>query len=505
VNIHFLCECKRNLICLPVFPALGKCFIQSHIFTSCKTPRCDSDIQTSLLRSHTISLRSTMATAITITAPTQGCCTHCGDPANIECSTCRPVVYCTVECQQAVKCAPTYTSIMVEPLADIVHRRIHSTICSARLLNDPRPGPEYRSAILLPEDDDKPRFVWIRTEGKGTVALQITSGEDSCVDHEGGQTDGQKSAVVDNSLGSGSGNDVDEDLGHFDLDLRKSAKGRQLGHAIRIARSTLSHRTDKQEPNPCLARLSLHRTGTYCRGSFILLGSAKVGESNNICVDLVPADITVAIYGLINASWKLPGAVFKLSFPSDRLRKVNGVKVEAVLDAAGKESIRFTAVRIPAEHPMFTAYEGIVPSITARFGMSLRTWQLPSALESSSTRSLPDRSLPTAYLHLTTIPDIDLPDTVIPPELGDVPDRFLTNRNSILVVPQARQSFDAETLKAVCCFCKDAVQPALRKVAEKVPGAVTEYAETTSAESWKKYEAEREEMEGTLEGLKLAS
>ncbi|KAK4900218.1 Ankyrin repeat and MYND domain-containing protein 2 [Elasticomyces elasticus] len=203
-----------------------------------------------------------------VTIPKQ--CGHCGKSATTNCAQCKSVVYCDNKCQKK-----DWT--------------VHKTICSSSLQDevseDSRPGSNYHRAILLPENGNRPEFVWVNQHQESCDLKKIIE-----ADCRGVET------IVD----YGTGND----------------KHPNYQVVVQFRDEMLVDGTSKR--NSLVSVLTKNNIAPYWRGPLLISGELKEHEKLlNFYADLEPCDLGSAVRGLVRFAKKW-------AFSVDRLKQKYG-------------------------------------------------------------------------------------------------------------------------------------------------------------------------------------
>ncbi|KAK5674903.1 hypothetical protein LTS10_012315 [Elasticomyces elasticus] len=183
-------------------------------------------------------------------------CGHCGKPSSTKCGRCKNVSYCDTKCQKADWAA-------------------HKTICDPNLLPGlPRPSPNHRRAILLPESGERPELVWIEIETETE-----TAGLPKMFDvlHDNGK-EGQ--------IGTGA------------IVLREYHNGEHLDHGIHLTFRTGAFTDKTLKTNAVFVNLTKNKAPKVYKGPLLLYGMTRElagQESKATAVDLQPCDLGLAV------------------------------------------------------------------------------------------------------------------------------------------------------------------------------------------------------------------
>lgn len=413
---------------------------------------------------------------------------------------------------------------------------MHNSACSINVDAEARPTPDHRRAILLPEDDARPRFVWISTdsrdpegdsddESEGGVDGKEDEEDDVKDDKEADEEAGEEDCegVTIDSIGHtadanghvSKSDDSDEEwsedlgvpfmprkgatvaipvykdlrdllgddeprIGTADLVIGKLGAGEHLDHTIRLCfRDDFVF--DGSQPNVCARRLTRNRIGTFWSGPLVVYGMTKV-ELSNCCVDLQPSDLTIAMEGLVEYAKKQQEGMMYFFKPKPA-KKLQGIKVSLVAGDSGQPSFLFEKVDVPRQHPI--VYDGIISEVTSLFGLPVLMWQTPDGANNNS--SLAESPMPIAFLNLNIDRDL-LPNMkTSKASLGAIPIKWRNGTATTLVIRRDGKPLNADLLEAACNFCREEIQPLLlkaRNAGSKYPAVLFD---TINEGVWEQY------------------
>ena len=338
-------------------------------------------------------------------------CTICDSTCTKACAQCHATRYCSTECQQT-----DWPS--------------HRLLCSQYSTHTDRPDPCYKRAILFLPGELKPKFIWVECNSYGVPGYTYESPQ--VQQHLGGK------------------------LGSYDA----------LPDYIRIRHNTLRDR-------------NLSNTlEVICRDSFLIDGSS------------VNSSVVKATQGAMRHSWKGPILAMKkqglsidppvyldvdmqdyrdvvdyfISYGTSESvghedvggwdrnhdwkgKMTRGVKINCEGDQKYCGTARFTAVDVPAGHPVFS--NAIAP-ISKLVGMPIHTWQCPP--DKTWKDKAVYTNVPATFLHLNT-------DESSGDGWGWAPMKWQNNVGSVLVVRSDGRDVSAQQVEALCHFCQFKMQP----------------------------------------------
>ncbi|KAK3699736.1 hypothetical protein LTR37_016341 [Vermiconidia calcicola] len=357
-------------------------------------------------------------------------CGHCGAHAYKACVQCRGIKYCTVECQEA----DWYT---------------HKYLCKNYAKLSQRPGPSWRRAILLPAENVDPHFIWIDTEAN----------EDE--DRSRSTNEAQKKYNFDRPRGVPVFDYIHKyavpkwaDLFGPDraypaqstVVLGNTGSGQHLDHSINLHyRDTFL--LDGSKDNRSFAQLARGRATSSLRGPVVICGWSKVVDPI-ACRDLDPSDLTVAIEGTIEHTMKVNGGIKYFTRPKIP-KKLTGVKVNS-------QHPFYKQVDVPLQHPVF--FNKTVPQVCSRIGLPVLTYRRPAATTSAEVETNDKPAVPAAYLHIS-LDTTDSNDQNKNVAFGLVPQEWLDNTSSVLVVSVNKTALSAQFVEAACSFAEKEVLP----------------------------------------------
>lgn len=340
-------------------------------------------------------------------------CGHCREEASQQCSQCKNMRCCSLECQQA-------------------DWRFHKVLCRkyVAILAKGRPNEDARLAIMMKQDAEEPELVWIPCKGATLDKDPFEFGDDDEDQAEADfqETDFLTACELANELGVPVKDDMERahlaipgsfcaeaertSGGLFTLVCGKRGHGELLAYSVRMARGS-AFMPHESKPNKCLARFLPAQFASRWKGSVILFATMKSYLSFNF-VDIDTRSFTLALDRLYAPSENYAGPL-----PP---KKVKGVKVSAV-------EPHFTDIAVPVKHPAFA--KGPVSKISRIMGYPVRTYkqtaQTPSVKEKAATGDEPAN--PAAWLLL----DTDTSSSTF----GSIPSSVKTDPTTILVVAAA--------------------------------------------------------------------
>lgn len=278
-----------------------------------------------------------------------------------------------------------------------------------------------RRAIFLPTNSITPRFKWIRShpQKEPEYADVEEDEDDNPVISDLGipMFDSNKTPTVivdlENLLGDG------EWASRYELVQGKQGSGEHLDHNINIARRD-DFKHDGSVVNKCLSYLTKGRSDKKWKGPLMLYGMTKVCDSR-YALDLTVSDLTVAIEAVVEPRKK---------------PKTTGVIVNSFKPL-------FQTVDVPLQHPVFS--EGQQSEFSNTFDVPLKTYRSLTMLRKQSPS---DVRIPAVWLHaIVNAHDSYSTDVA---DIGTVPQGWIGNSRSILVVQADKEPVTTEFVAGAC-------------------------------------------------------
>lgn len=296
-------------------------------------------------------------------------------------------------------------------------RPLHKLLCKQLAGLAPRPGKNFRRAILLPQNASEPCFIWLPVD-----VIEADDDDDETFNGTGKRKPAEIENIrdvgvpaVDLELGSAWPNTT-EVLGTVDYSLKDLVMGKQGSGELVDHSIWLLQRRDFlfQGLNQCLKTLDLW-LASRMGGPIIFCGMTKA-QGSTFVVDIDSRDFTLALDGLIRYH-QLASQNLVMLRPVTK--KTKGIKVSA------KEP-HFQDVEVPRRHPIFT--KGTPSTFEPILKNGLRTYRYSSRQHQPAESSSPllEPLNPAAYLRLNLNPTS--------PTFANIPKALLTDPTSVLVV-----------------------------------------------------------------------
>ena len=332
-------------------------------------------------------------------------CTICSLPNAGTCNQCQSANYCSPECQQT-----DWPS--------------HSLLCSQLSIFRHKPSQWHIRAIFFPPNHISPTFIWVRYTVKADSAGTMVH-KSILQEHLGGEPDDYESTSFQQNR------------------LRE----RNFQNTIEVT-CRGSADIDGSEVNKSIVHVTNDAAACEWRGEIVAMKKRGLGRTQQVFMDMDLQDYRDVIdyfvlYGDDSradqdaADYVRPG-------------KVRGVKINCVGDQRTFGAERFSAVDVPAGHPVF--YEP-VSQISTFVGLPIRTRRCPpDQLWADDNSYTPYMNIPAPFLHQATDDDSDAP-------WGLVPLHWQGDIGTVLVVRSDGQDVTPQQVEDLCDFCQFKMRP----------------------------------------------
>ena len=347
-------------------------------------------------------------------------CNICDSPNAKACTRCGSARYCSPECQQT-----DWPS--------------HRLLCPHYLNQTGRLNPSYKRAILFPPDEASPKFIWVECK---------IGGDDVGEDAEDGSLWG--SSQVRKHLGGSIG-------GYDAFPERLPIQWNLLRHRglsnslVVVCRSTFV--IDGSKMNKSVIKASQGAAGHQGAAGSLWKGPIVALKKQGSDTDPhFPMDVDMRDYRDVVDFFISYGNAVQDGEVSSRggKGKVRGVKINCQGDQRTFGSAVFSAVDVPAGHPVF--YNPIA-QISKRVGMPVHTWKYPAdRLWKNHHDDHSYENVPGTFLHQNA-------DDVSSESWGWAPMQWQNNVGTVLVVRGDGQDVTTRQVEALCHFCQFKMQP----------------------------------------------
>lgn len=339
-------------------------------------------------------------------------CPTCGEPGARQCSGCKGIRYCSIECQQA-------------------DWPLHKVLCKSfkDFSIDSRPSPNMRRVVAFLPTESKPKFMWL--------PVKIEPGDDGDIETVDTSsfppfTTLRIMPIKTNSL---LGTDLDYLL--------------QLGYdesfldSYPWATAAVASATNK--------RASFRWAGPM----FAICGKGK--GFNGISMASVE-DMDLRAYADVLAYF----IDYDNDTPEHKARKgpkVSGIKVTCNGERRLYDTDVFSKVLVPRSHPMFESQTSVAP-ISKLIDLPLHTVKCPTNPTFNQVGDADNQMV--TFMNLCCDPNDDGgPSSRTPGSLGWgwAPKAWQRDVGNVLVVRADRKPLDEETVEAFADFCMDKLQP----------------------------------------------
>lgn len=298
-------------------------------------------------------------------------------------------------------------------------RQFHKVLCKSFADFKERPSEDVRRAIFFPENEDKPRFIWLPvTTIEDYTGKTSPTGSGGVMLDEIGATDfGVPKREVEPGYCMPSSTALfgADTSGPHALVCGKLRSGEALDHSIlAFARKSAS------VPNRCIKKLAKREAEKtrVSKGPVIVFGAQKVVLPKT-ALDLDTIDLTLAMDAMI-------GMVPPSEVP-DFARKITGVKAYNTTPAFLEE------VYVPKRHPIFKS--GMPSAISELHGTFLQIWWFPAGGNNDAIpKTAAAASFDPKILHTSL-------DTTSP-DFAAVPESIQDDKRSMLIArPENKVQF----------------------------------------------------------------
>ncbi|KAG7007792.1 hypothetical protein G7Y79_00008g024300 [Physcia stellaris] len=338
-------------------------------------------------------------------------CTICNKPNAKLCTQCKSAAYCSSLCQET-------------------DWSTHKLLCKAFGTKGDRPSSDHYLAILLPEQSQRPRLVWVKHEYIPGDEIDPSWYKPDILEllSEIRPADCEDRRIIHrNELRDFSMNDT------VWVYFRDSAL------------------TDGSSSSQSLIEITKDQHRHEWRGPIVVIRSEGITLDPLGCKDVTLADLRCAADYFIAY-----GADERGTDPKYPGFCVEGVKISCVGDKVIHGDQRFSALRVPMDHPMFRNETSIPISRLLEMPLlahQLRpetTWKNDGDFERFQGRWPYDNEAAT-FLHMDSNPDSD--------GWGWAPMRWQSRVGSVLVVRQDLKPLVPEHIDVLCDYCQSTLQP----------------------------------------------
>lgn len=338
-------------------------------------------------------------------------CTICNKPNAKLCTQCKSAAYCSALCQET-------------------DWSVHKSLYKAFSSKGDRPSSEHYLAILLPEQSNKPKLVWVEYEnmawdGASSWYKPLVSELLS----EVRPVDGEDRCIIQRNV-----------LRNFSLKDTTRVYFRD------------AYLEDGSSSNQTLLAITKNQHRYDWRGPMVVLRSRGVTLDIEGCKDVTPADLRCAAdyFTAYRADERETGS-------RSQGYCVEGVKISCVGDKVIHGDRGFSTLRVPMDHPMFGTQTPI--PISKLIEMPLLAHQLRPDTAWKDTHSCagyfggktPYENVAATFLHMESDPENDI--------WGWAPMRWQNDVGSVLVVRQDLKPLVPEHIDALCDYCQSTLQP----------------------------------------------
>lgn len=321
-------------------------------------------------------------------------------------------------------------------------RRFHQLLCKQFLAHNDKPNDpdeDVCRAILLPADDDKPVFTWVRFNFEHDDDAREDEGIDFAEDVGLPCFDSKAGLVLpceEDTIGFGDG-----EASAHPLVCGMMGCGEFPDHGIMLA---VRKDSDTYPPNKCVEQLLGHETASRVHGPALLVRTTKVEHATH-ALDTDPSDFTLGLDGIVEFAAKPKDDDEDLADRASRPKQVPSVIVN-------KNIPYYDEVKVLRSNKAFAA--GKLSMLSQKMGLPLLTTNCTNNKEPPNTNSSEESpALPVAYLHVC----IDTSS----PDFGTIPGDIRDSTASTLVISADKNAITSSTLVGLCDFIKDVAQPTL--------------------------------------------
>ena len=336
------------------------------------------------------------------------------------------------------------------------NRQYHKTLCKSYADFTQRPGDNVRLAILLPEDGDKPHFIWlpVKTKDKLGSTIQDTyATHPAHPSHDFGVPDRDEQPGSCTPTNPNPTGDAGRDSGILVLVCNKLRSGELLDHSITMLFRRNKH---KYRPNQCLKKLvKKNFDAAMFRGPLIICAMSKV-KIPMFTYDIDTSSLTLALDAIIGVA--PPGV------KAEHTKKINAVR-------ANSAPPYLETIQVPKRHPIFKT--GKTSEISRVMGMSLVTWTYPTgttaeASPSSSSAAPNTTTAPAPPPSDAKVLHLDLDPTS--PNFRYVPQSIQADNRRMLIARSGGMGLDASHCADLLKCFEEKIVPVVRQV----PGSPAE-------------------------------
>ncbi|KAB2576816.1 HIT/MYND zinc finger-like protein [Lasiodiplodia theobromae] len=345
-------------------------------------------------------------------------CLTCNKPAASSCARCHCSKYCSKDCQAA-------------------DHQTHKLLCRAysSLNRSVRPSHEHKLGIFFPQDDRKPKLVWVH----------FSWHDDDEVDY--GHGFGSRFQMADSEQHLG-------EMGAESQIQYNTVLKRELSNTIRIAYRD-AFLKDGSQPNQAIQSLPARRGNIFdWRGPILAYGMHGLGLDQTVSRDLDLNDFRHLVDYLVTyLNHETDGACRP---DGNSNKKVKGVKINCQGDQDAFGLPAFQEVEVPGTHPIFVGVDHDTSEIAARVGIALLTRKYPasSAWAKATTRGHPYVNQPATFLHLAC-----RDDETAGAAWGWAPPPWQHDVGSVLAVRADQKPLHPLHVEALCRFCQFEMGP----------------------------------------------
>jgi hypothetical protein len=384
-------------------------------------------------------------------------CTFCGKGASELCARCKSLSYCSKECQTA-------------------DWKVHKLLCATLKMFTAPPESDLRRAVLFPQDDDAPKWVWIIGEFDG---------------------DQHNPNALQNILNNALPNPHDQanTFPRLDRLLRNDVRGRTPQHTLFMV-SRKDFQTDGSRLNKSVAKVTNGQMKIQWRGPIVFM--ARKGQATTEpAVSILPAqqlsdseDMTTHdfrdVVDILSTYARTDAAISKL-MPA---RIAKGVRINCPGDMSATGQPRYVAAEVHTSMPVFVT-SSLNCNIPFILGLPLCAQQLPLDGDWRHDTSK-TTNLPLLWLHFQV--------TGAATMIGNIPKLGFDKGGSALVVRAGGEDLLQEHLEVMCEFCSsvvDRVQSAMQRGDKK---RIQQFAEKNVTKEkylayWEDYQATKASTE----------
>jgi len=265
-------------------------------------------------------------------------CTFCARKADLICSGCYTIRYCSEWCQRG-------------------DRSAHKLICTTIQEFAEPPKPEFKRAIFFPSEEELPRFIWIETkeDRSGTFAYMDL---DEWLD-----LSGDKLFNIRRSIPLPPVNDA--------------RSKRALRHKL-VVHYRAHFKVDGSTPNQSIIKATKGKQKAPWKGPLMVLAHKVNGTREPPFDDVTAHDLR----DLVDWFCRFNGNSASVS-PLQPIFDIQAIRINAPDQVEMTRCPEYVPVTIKSDHPMFSAKPN-EHAITTRIGLPLRVHPLPSGWQSTS-------------------------------------------------------------------------------------------------------------------------